>query len=60
MEWLFELVSACWWLIIAVPALAVVVIVVLLFADSKGPYPKIVVHTEEKTFVDAKTGLLKQ
>jgi len=56
MEWLLSLVSTWWWLIVVLPFIAVVVIVIVLFADSKGPYPKILVHTEEKTFVDAKSG----
>jgi hypothetical protein len=56
MEWLLTLVATWWWLIIAIPMLAVVVITIVLFAGSKGPYPKINVHKEEETFIDSKSG----
>jgi hypothetical protein len=57
MDWLLAFVSAWWWLIVAAAAAAlIVVLAVALFAGSKGPHPKIVIHDEEKTFVDAKSG----
>ena len=56
MEWLVGFVIAWWWFIAAVPIVAVIVLTAILFLGSKGPYPKINVHKEEKTFIDTKSG----
>jgi len=56
MEWLLALIYNWWWLIALLPVVAVIVVIIVAFAGSKGPYPKINVFKEEKTFVDAKTG----
>lgn len=40
------------------PVIAVLALVIVAFVGSKGPYPKINVFKEEKTFFDAKTGPL--
>ena len=57
MEWLLPFLSACWWLIAVVPIAAVIILTAILFLGSKGPYPKIIVHKEEKTFIDTKSGM---
>jgi hypothetical protein len=53
MDWLLAFVSAWWWL---GAGIVVLVVVVALFAGSKGPHPKIVIHDEEKTFEEKSGG----
>jgi amino acid transporter len=60
MEWLVGFVIAWWWLIAAFPIAAVMVLTAVLFLGSKGPYPKITVHEEEKTFIDSNSGKLEK
>ena len=56
MDWLLTFLLDWCWVIAALPVVAVIGLVVILFVGSKGPYPKINVHKEEKTFIDSKSG----
>ncbi len=56
MDWLIGFLLDWCWFIAALPVVALILLVVVLFVGSKGPYPEINVHKEEKTFIDSKSG----
>lgn len=56
MEFILELLSHWWWLIAALPILAVLLTLGFAFAGANGPLPIINVFENEKSFLDVQNG----